>query len=168
MSEKELQVSLQKFLKIVYATVALIVLIISLWIIFDCFKKTPDQEKMVVNYTTSSNVDYKVYLKPNKFYDSKYLEKGKKYISNIIDYIDLNLLYNFNATRQANTTYTYNVVAQISSEYELNGATAELWSKKYDVVTSKTMSKPSSTGFSINEKLKIDYGKYNNLANNFK
>ena len=168
MSEKEIQVSVQKMLKIVYATVSLIVFIISLWIIFDCFKKTPDQEKMVVNYTTNSNVDYKVYLKPNKFYDARYLDKGKKYIANIIDYVDLNLLYGFNLTKQGNTTYTYNILAQISSEYELNGATAELWSKKYELVSSKTLTKTSATGFSINEKLKIDYEKYNQLANNYK
>ena len=37
MSEKEIQVSVQKALKILYATISLIVLIIAVWIIVDCF-----------------------------------------------------------------------------------------------------------------------------------
>ena len=50
MIEKEMQVSVQKFLKILWATLSLLVLIISLWIIFDCFRKTPDQQKLIMNY----------------------------------------------------------------------------------------------------------------------
>lgn len=168
MSEKEIQVSVQKVLKIVYATVSLIVLIISLWIIADCFRKTPDQEEMVLNYNTTSTVDYKVHLKPNKFYDKSYLEKGKKYISGIIDYVNLNLNYRFNATKTANTTYTYSVSATISSEYESSGAVAELWSKKYDIISPKTVTNRDSSTFNIGENLKIDYQKYDALATKFK
>ena len=168
MSEKEIQVSVQKVLRIIYATVSLIVLIISLWIIFDSFQKTPDEQKFVANYKITPSVNYNVYLKPNKFYDTQYLGQGKKYISNIIDYIDLNFNYNFNVSKQATATYKYGVLAQISSEYELNGVTAELWSKKYDIIPTKTLTKTASAGFNLNEKIKIDYEKYNELANKFK
>ena len=71
MIEKEMQVSVQKFLKILWATLSLLILIISLWIIFDCFRKTPDQQKLIMNYNSNTNLDYKVYLKPNKFYGEK-------------------------------------------------------------------------------------------------
>lgn len=168
MSEKEIQVSVQKALKILYATISLIVLIIAVWIIVDCFKKTPDQQKMVMNYTVTPSVDYKVFLKPNNFYDRNYLDKGKKYIANIIDYVDFNFNYKYNTTRQVNTVYTYSIDATISSEYESSGAVAELWSKRYNLLPQKTLTKNDNTGFNISENLKLDYNKYDKLAAKFR
>ena len=168
MIKKEMQVSVQKFLKILWASISLLIVIISIWIIFDCFKKTPDQEKLITNYNSNTNLDYKVYLKPNKFYERSYLDKDKKYISNIINYVDVNLNYIFNTTVLSDTSYSYNVSAVISSDYESNGVTAELWSKTYQLVAPKTLTKNSSSGFQIKENLKIDYSKYDTLANNFK
>lgn len=168
MIEKEMQVGVQKFLKILWATISLLVLIISLWIIFDCFKKTPDQQKTVMNYSSNSSLEYKVYLKPNKFYERSYLEKNKKYISSIIDYVDVDLNYMFNTTVLSDTTYSYSISAVISSDYDLNGVTAELWSKTYQLVAPKSLTKTSSSGFQIKEKLKLDYNKYDSLATNFK
>ena len=168
MIEKEMQVSVQKFLKILWATLSLLVLIISLWIIFDCFRKTPDQQKLIMNYNSNTNLDYKVYLKPNKFYERSFMEKNKKYISSIIDYIDVDLNYMFNTTALSDTTYSYSVSAVISSDYDLNGVTAELWSKSYQLVAPKSLTKTSSSGFQIKENLKLDYNKYDSLATSFK
>lgn len=168
MSEKEKQISLQKFLKIFWATISLIVLIMCLWIIFDCFKKTPDREEFIMNYSSKSNVDYKVYLKPNKFYEQKYLTKDKKYISNIIDYIELDFDYLFNSSKALDYSYNYKVSAYISSQYELNGVVAELWKKSYNLLPLKSEVKNDSVNFKINETLRIDYEQYDNLAKSFK
>ena len=166
MIEKEMQVSVQKFLKILWATLSLLVLIISLWIIFDCFRKTPDQQKLIMNYNSNTNLDYKVYLKPNKFYERSFMEKNKKYISSIIDYIDVDLNYMFNTTALSDTTYSYSVSAVISSDYDLNGVTAELWSKSYQLVAPKSLTKTSSSGFQIKENLKLDYNKLQDMMKN--
>ncbi len=168
MSEKEKQVSVQKLLKIVYITVSLVVLVMSLWIIFDCFKKSPDSQELLVSYNSNTTVDYKVYLKPNRFYDRKYLDKDKKYISNIIDYIDVDFSYLFNSSKPASSNYYYNVTATISSDYELSGTTSELWSKNYTVKPTKSETKKNTNGIRINDKIKIDYLKYDNLAKQFK
>lgn len=168
MSEKERQVSVQKFLKIFWATISLIVLIMCLWIIFDCFKKTPDREEFIMNYSSKTNVDYKVYLKPNKFYEQKYLTKDKKYISNIIDYIEMDFNYLFNSTKALDCSYNYKVSAHISSQYELNGVVAELWKKNYTLLPLKSEVKNDCINFKINETLRIDYEQYDNLSKNFK
>ena len=167
MSEKEKKVFVQKVTRIIVATVSLIVFIISLWILLDCFKKPVPRNELVVNYNSSTNVDYKVYLKPNKFYEKKFLEKNKKYLSSIIDYIDLDISYLFNATKKLDTNYYYSVDAKISSDYDLNGAVAELWSKNYSLVPAKSLTNNTSM-FKISESLKIDYEKYDTLAKNFK
>lgn len=168
MSDKERKIWIDKFIKIFLATISLIILIISIWILVDCFKVPADIESLVMNYNSNANVDYKVYLKPNKFYDQTYLGKDKKYVSNIIDYIDIDLNYMFNTTRKVDTRYTYSISASIGSEYELNGKSAELWSKKYVLVPSKSLNENNVFGFKINENLKIAYDKYDSLAKNFK
>lgn len=167
MSEKEKQVFIQKIIRIVVATVSLIVFIISLWILLDCFKKPVQRNELVVNYNSNTSLDYKVYLKPNKFYEKNFLEKNKKYLSSIVDYVDVNLSYLFNATKKLNTSYNYSINAKISSDYDSNGVTAELWSKNYTLIPAKSSTIESST-FKITENLKIDYEKYDNLAKNFK
>ena len=167
MSEKEKKISIQKFTKIFLGTLFLIVLIMSIWIIADCFKKTPDRTETVANYSSKPTIDYKVYLKPNKFYEQRYLTKDKKYISNIIDYIEVDFNYLFNSSKSIDYTYTYKVDLNVSSQYELNGSVAELWKKNYNIVPLKTV---SNNGMSVktNEKIKIDYAKYDNLAKGFR
>ncbi|MBO7079749.1 MAG: DUF5305 domain-containing protein, partial [Bacilli bacterium] len=167
MSEKEKKVSIQKFTKIFLGTLFLIVLIMSLWIIVDCFKKTPDRTETVANYSSKPTVDYKVYLKPNKFYEQKYLTKGKKYISNIIDYIEIEFNYLFSSSKPVNYTYTYKVDADVSSQYELNGSIAELWKKNYNLLPSKTVVE-KGTNVKTSEKIRIDYAKYDSLAKGFR
>lgn len=168
MSEKERKLLAQKIVKIFIATISLIVLIISLWIVVDCFKVPEDQKNLVLSYNSNSDVDYKVYLKPNRFYDQKFLGKDKKYLSNIIDYVDVDLNYVFSATRKINSSYSYSVDAIISSDFELGGKTAELWSKKYNLVPAKKDTKSSVYNFKIQEKLRVDYQQYDSLAKKFR
>lgn len=167
MSEKEKKVSIQKLTKIFFGTLFLIVLVMSLWIIFDCFKKTPDRTELVANYTSKPTINYRVYLKPNKFYEQKFLTKDKKYISNIIDYIEIDFDYSFSSSKAVNYTYNYKVDANINSQYELNGSVAELWKKTYNLVPLKTETKQSSF-VKTSEKVRIDYNKYDDLAKKFR
>ena len=167
MSEKQKKVSVQKFFKIIWATVFLIILIMALWIILDCFRKTPDTEQFIMNYNATPNIDYKVYLKPNKFYEQKYLTKDKKYISSIIDYIDIDVNYKLNSSKSLDFNYTYKVDASIGSQYELNGVVAELWKKNYNLVPVKS-TKQNTSSINLNDNIKIDYNKYDNLAKGFK
>ena len=169
MSEKEKQMWIQKITKIIIATVSLIVLIISLWIMFDCFKKPQDQENFIVNYSSGATADYRVYLKPNKFYDQKSLGKGNKYVSNLIDYIDIDLGYSFKSTLISDSSFSYNVEAIISSDYELNGKSAELWSKKFVLYPTKTSSSNSTVTHNYKESIRIsNYSQYETLAKRFR
>ena len=49
-------------------------------------------------YNEKSNLDYKVYLKENPYFDEPYLGKGNQYIATLIDYVDVTFNYNFNAS----------------------------------------------------------------------
>lgn len=168
MSEKEKEMWVQKITKIIIATVSLIVLIISIWIMFDCFKKPTDQESFIMNYSSNANVDYKVYLKSNRFYDQKYLGKNKKYVSNLIDYIDIDFNYIFRTSLKADSSYSYSIQAIIGSDYELNGKSAELWSKSYTLVPTKSLTSNNTSTYTLKENVKINYNQYDALAKKFR
>ena len=71
----------------------LIIAIISI-ISFLCYFSS--KKPILVTYTEKSNVDYKVYLKENEFYEKDYVDKDNQYISNLVDNIETKFDYYIN------------------------------------------------------------------------
>lgn len=119
-----------------------------------------------INYNEISNLDYKVYLKENSFYDSDYLGKNKVYIANLIDNIEVNFRYNYNIEEQANVDFNYSIVAKLTID---DGTSkSNYFEKEYVLLSNKTASIKNGTNYNLNEKVNIDYAYYNSLANSFK
>lgn len=121
------------------------------------------------NYNVKRNIDYKVYLKPNNFYEGKYLEAGKQYTSELIDYVDIDLSYLFNGSNIINMNYDYDISATIIGEYEnTSSGKSEIWTKKYKLLENQTKQVFDTTEFDINQNLKIKYDDYNKIVNAYK
>ena len=67
----------------------------------------------VVAFSENSNVDYKVYLKENKFYEKDYLEKDNQYIASLIDKVEANFKYNMDIPSKFDYVYGYKIVAEV-------------------------------------------------------
>lgn len=119
-----------------------------------------------IQYNETSNLDYRVYLKENNFYDTDYLGKNKVYIANLIDNIEINFRYNYNIVEPANVDFTYNVVAKLTIAD--GSGKNNYYEKEYVLLANKTASIKNNTFYNLNEKVKIDYSYYNSLANSFK
>lgn len=127
------------------------------------------EQKPIYSYNVKRNVDYKVYLKENSFYEEEYLEKDKLYATQIIDYIDIDFDYNLLISNKADFNYSYDIEATIIGEYDnTSSGRAELWKKKYTLLKNKEEKKADTTELSLNQNLKIDYSKYNEVVNEFK
>lgn len=127
--------------------------------------KRKDKE-IVVNYTEISDIDYKVYLKKNNFFDTPYLEKNRTYIASLIDYILVDFDYSFNVSEEVSGSYTYYIEGRVSANK--SNSSDDYWSKEY--ILSDKISKEYSNlkQISIKETTKIDYQFYNDLLNSFK
>ena len=119
-----------------------------------------------VSYTEKSNLDYKVYLKENDFYESKYLGKNMSYIANIIDYIDVSFNYNFAIDNPIDASFKYKIIAILNINNEDSSNT--FLSKEYTLLDEKTKNIKNEKKVNISESVKIDYDYYNRLANSFK
>ncbi len=128
--------------------------------------KAVDYEKAkVVNYNEVGNVDYKVFLKDNEFYDQKYLSRGMAYVSSLIDKINIDLNYDFNIDRNIDSDFKYQVLGQLVIASKDNNT--NYLTKNYVLKEASTKKLEGKT-LNIKESVDIDYDYYNDLANKFR
>ena len=117
-----------------------------------------------LKYKEKSNVDYKVHILENDFFEEDYLEKDNQYISSIIDDIDTNLYYKLEMPKTVKYEYSYKAKAVIEvKEMSNNNSIYKIEEDLLNVTPVK-----GNGSLVIDEKLSIDYRKYNKLINNFK
>ena len=119
-----------------------------------------------IDYTETTNLDYRVYLKENDFYEEKYLDKGMLYVASLIDHIDIDFLYNFNITEKVDLDFKYNITGVLSIT-DNDGKNVYL-TKDYTLLEDKAFKMNGEQDHTIKENITIDYGAYNKLANSFK
>ena len=71
------------------------------------------EKESVVNYNETGDIDYKVYLKDNSFYNDKYLGKDMQYVASLIDKININYKFNMKSDNNLNYDYKYNIKADL-------------------------------------------------------
>ena len=118
------------------------------------------------NYKEDSNISYKVYLKPNKFFSEPYLEENKTYIASLIDYIDVNFDYTANYSEYLDGEVKYKYTILLSANKK--DGDGYYWQKEYDLSEYKYVKLNSNNQLNISDNFKIKYNQYNSLLNKFK
>lgn len=116
-----------------------------------------------IKYTEKGGVDYKVYLSDKKYYNKEFLGEGMQYISSIIDYVDLN--YNYSNTFDIKDTF--NITKRVDADLKIvdpDDSDKVIYQKKESLKQETT----TSDSVNVTDKIKLDYQKYNKLANEFK
>lgn len=118
-----------------------------------------------VNYIENSDVDYKVYLKDNSFFDEKYREKDDQYISDLIDYITATFHYNLELQKEEiSYKYSYRVEANVVVKDKTTYKNLYTFDETLISTVEKTSNKPNTE---IIENVNINYNKYNDLIKDF-
>lgn len=123
-------------------------------------------EKQYVSYDETSNIDYKVFLKENNFFEENYLGANNQYIASLINYIKANFNYKLQLEEKKDIEYKYSyrieadvVVKEKETDNPLYRTNKVLVNKKEKTTTLDNIV--------INEDIDIDYNYYNNLIKNF-
>ena len=124
------------------------------------------ENEKVVRYNEKSNLDYKVYLKKNDFYEEEYLGKDMLYVASLIDKLVIDFDYAFESDEKEDIDFTYTIVGKLSIDNPTG--TKSYFEKSYTLLNKKTVSMKDTTGQSIKEQISVDYPYYNTLANSFK
>ena len=124
------------------------------------------ESEKIVKYNEKSNLDYKVYLKENDFYDDKYLGKDMIYVASLIDKLLIDFDYSFTSDDNENIEFTYSIIAKLSIENP--SGTKAYFEKSYPLLDNKKVSMIDNNSQDIIEQISVNYPYYNTLANSFK
>ena len=84
--------------------------------------------KEIIDLGTIENKDlnYKVYLNSNNYFENKYLDENKVYIRKLVDYIDARMNYNLEFKQKVSGEYTYYVEGIVEAN-KTNSQNGNYW-----------------------------------------
>ena len=124
------------------------------------------ETEKVIKYSEKSDLDYRVYLEKNEFYEEEYLGKDMLYVASLINKIDIDFDYIFESDDKEDLIFTYKIVGKLSISNPTG--TKAYFEKTYVLLDEKTVNMNNSNNENIRETISVDYPKYNALANGFK
>ena len=142
---------------------------VSFFVIFDFAfgnKKYVTNDK-IYEYIDVFSHDYKVNLKDNKYILDKSLSMEKNaYVTNLIENIDLNLNYKFNADKESDIDYTYQIKGIIKGVYTKNDKEQEVIEREY-ILREPVTANVNNKKIDIKENLILDLKEKIILINDF-
>lgn len=119
-----------------------------------------------VSYKENSDIDYKVYLKKNYFYNTDYLDSDNQYIASLIDNIKADFNYKLNVDENdINYKYKYYIEAEVNVKD--SDTKKSIYNFKEMLVNETINDSENRNSIEINENVLIDYNKYNELIKKF-
>lgn len=117
-------------------------------------------------YTENSNVDYKVHLQENDFYEKEYIEKDNRYIASLIKDIIADFNYELNSIEKGvDYSYSYSIDAEVNVKETKNKES--IYNIKEELLKKENLQQSSNETLKINENITIDYNHYNDSIKRF-
>ena len=127
------------------------------------------KSEKIIKYKDNSDIDYKVYLLDNDFYDTDYLEKddgNKLFVASLIKNIGIDFKYDFSSEEAADIDFAYNVIGKLVITD--SAGTRSYFEKNYTLLEDKVVNMRNGKSADIRDSLVVDYQYYNRLASSFK
>lgn len=124
------------------------------------------KEESIIGYNEVGNIDYKVFLKENNYYQEQYLGKDMQYVASIIKNVVPTFTYEMHSEEEMEYTYNYKVSADliISDPNDNN----KVLYKRPSILVKDTKEKVIGGSFRVDQDVSINYDEYNNYVNAFK
>lgn len=164
------QLKLKLWFRFLIALIILSCFISSIFIMklgFDYSKSA--KEEYVYSYNIDQNINYKVYLYDNSFIDDEYLTQGNMFVSELVKNIMIDFNYDFAGNMETSLEYNYSIKGKLVAEYS-NGTDSDnnIWSKDYIFVDNISKVAKDSLRVLINEKIDLEFPKFNAEVKAFK
>ncbi|MDD6272905.1 MAG: DUF5305 family protein [bacterium] len=153
--------------KIYYLLIVFSIIILSMCSYFYIRMGLDNKIKNVLDYESSSDINYKVYLKKNNFFNEEYLTMNKTYIASLIDHLDVIFTYNLKYSELVSGKYNYYVKATILADKDASSNT-NYWSKSYILTEPETIEFSKINNYNITTSVIVDYQKYSDLLKEFR
>lgn len=121
-------------------------------------KKIVDKVLVKFNYFENGNVDYRVFYKENPFYTETFIESGKSYVTQYVNYVDINFDYYRNYSSNVSGYYQPNITVTLLV-YEPGNESNDYWKKVYNIETGEKQ-ELNGKDYHLLKNVKIDFNKY--------
>lgn len=169
---KKTQKSLKKWVRILLILIILVFIGVGSYFLLNAMSITKTKnDDVLYSYKLKQNLDYKVYLFKNSFIGKEYLDKTEEaYISDLVNNIQANFRYQYQASNTTDLKYTYDVKALIQGKYKLEEGQdkSKVWEEEFILVPEKTVELKDSNQISIDELVNIDYHNYDEKVSSFR
>lgn len=126
------------------------------------------KETLLLSYNVTNNINYKVYLIDNDFYDNEYLTNEKNYPVNFIDHISVDFSSNISFNKKVDINYSYSIIARIEVTDSNKSTNNIIFTKDYALLSDQEILASDALTNNISKIVDIDYKKYNDVVNKYK
>lgn len=153
-----------KELKRVYngIIITIVILILSVCIYFIASKVIPNNKK-IVDYVVSSDIDYNVSQKDS----TNVLESGKTYVSSKVNNIMFKYNFKLSFNKNIDAMYKYDIKAIVISSIDDDAEENPDVYEYPETLKSVDYTNINSNSIDLSDELIINYDKYNTIANNY-
>ncbi|MDR2063609.1 MAG: DUF5305 domain-containing protein [Candidatus Nomurabacteria bacterium] len=130
-----------------------------------CILINVDEKKL--GYHETGKVDYTVCLKPNDFFVDACQPASKQYVASLIDHLQTRFAYDFRADSDVQYDYRYRMFTRLVAT-EVNNPEKVLYENEEVILPEKSAEGQTGQGVTIDEKVQLNYGKYNDLVMAFR
>lgn len=161
--------SINKRLKIALVAILLIIIAIISILLYLAVKNPEIREEKVssLSFSNKTDINYKVFLKPNPLYKIDNLEEDKLYLTSFVNYIKANFQYEFKIDKSADIKGDYEVVAMVEGYTTEEKVVKVIWRKEF-ILLPKTGFESKDSKFLINKEIMFSLDEYNIFATQIK
>lgn len=122
-----------------------------------------EQRQTIHNYSSKSNVNYSVNLKPNKLYNDHQLSEDNIYLSSYVDNIRAVFNYTFKGDKTSDIKGSYTIIASVEGYSGDKSSSKTIWKKEFEILPKETID-ISDKEFTIAKEVALSFNEYNSFA----
>jgi hypothetical protein len=145
--------------------VSVVFIALGIFLILNYFNHR-ETKNLVYSYNVTKNVDSKVNIFDNGFYDASILQDKEGYPSNGINTIDFGFTYALSAPIAADINYSYHTNVDLNADFNIDNKIVEVWEKRLQSGEQHTETTNGSQ-ITIQDTVSIDYASYYNLVRTY-
>ena len=163
------KVKMRKSIRYFYLAMSILILACSCIYLFKTLiiadnYSTKNEE--IYSYENKFYYKYNVNLLPNPYIDEETDIKENTYVTDLIDNINLDLSYNYQADKNTKLQYSYSINGYIEGTFTKDGDEHKIWEKKYELLTKEEQT-VNSNMIKIDENIDLNLKQQNMLVKQF-
>ena len=156
-------IGFRKFVRIILAFFSTCFLVLMLWVVIDCFTAKSNATEKVITYTINDGISYDVILKENQFYTNEESKKNNRYVTALMDTLQVYFNYELAGNKFFSGEYGYTVNLRLISNH--NGAI--VWKYEEEVVPRVSSYASDVMKFDVKDSVIIDINSLYSRAKEF-